>query len=138
MVQNARTFWPFQPLSASRTEEPTMSLAPRIRPLWLCLVVLLGCDGGPSGPSSGNLRLTVLGLPTTTPAAISITGPDGFSQPASATQTFTQLVPGTYTIAASSVTAGGSTYDPSPANQTVTIVASDGQTSATVFYSQST
>ena len=115
-----------------------MSLAPRIRPLWLCLVVLLGCDGGPSGPSSGNLRLTVLGLPTTTPAAISITGPDGFSQPASATQTFTQLVPGTYTIAASSVTAGGSTYDPSPANQTVTIVASDGQTSATVFYSQST
>lgn len=115
-----------------------MSFPPRIRPLWFCLVLLLGCDGGPSGPSSGTLRLTVLGLPSGTAAAISITGPDGFNQPAAGTQTFTQLTPGTYTIAATTVSAAGSAYDPSPPSQTATVVASDGQTSASVFYSQAT
>lgn len=109
-----------------------------MRPVWLLVILLLGCDGGPSGPSAGNLRVTVLGLPTGTAAAISVTGPDGFNQPVTVTQSFTQLTPGTYTIAAASVAASGSSYDPSPPSQTVTVTASDAQAGATVFYSQAT
>jgi hypothetical protein len=115
-----------------------MSFVVRRRPLWLLLFVLLGCDGGPSGPSTGSLRVTVLGLPSGSAAAITVTGPDGFSQPASSTTTFTQLTPGIYTVAASSVTVGGTEYAPSPPNQTVGVTAGDGQASATVFYSQAT
>jgi hypothetical protein len=114
----------------------TMSSAARVRPLWFLLLALLACDGGPSGPSTGNLRVTVLGLPNGSPAAITISGPDGFSQPATATQTFIGLTPGTYTIAATSVTVSGSLYDPSPASQTVTVAGSDAQATASVFYSQ--
>jgi hypothetical protein len=82
------------------------------------------------------LRLTVIGLPGGTPASITITGPNGFSQPATVSQSFTQLTPGMYTIAASTVTISTAQYSPSPANQTVAIGGS--QISATVIYSQAT
>jgi hypothetical protein len=115
-----------------------MSLTLRIKPLWLLAAALLGCDGGPSGPSLGSLRLTVLGLPNGSPAAITITGPGGFNQPAQASQTFTQLAPGTYTVAAASVAVGDADYSPSPASQTVAITGSGTSASASVFYSQAT
>ncbi|HEX2251068.1 MAG TPA: hypothetical protein VHH32_12030, partial [Gemmatimonadales bacterium] len=114
-----------------------MSPTLRIRPIWLLTAVLLGCDG-PSGPSLGSMRLTVLGLPAGTGAAITITGPGGFSQSAQVTQTFSQLTPGTYTIAAASVTAGTAEYSPSPATQTVTVPTSGATATASVFYSQAT
>ncbi|HEX6405665.1 MAG TPA: hypothetical protein VFZ90_00625 [Gemmatimonadales bacterium] len=115
-----------------------MSLAARRHPAWLLLLLVLGCDGGPSGPSAGSLRVTILGLPNGTSAAVTVTGPDNFSQPVSATQTFTQVTPGVYTINATAVAVSNSTYDPSPSSQTVTVAASNTQSTASVFYSQAT
>ncbi|HEX6434484.1 MAG TPA: hypothetical protein VFZ87_09575 [Gemmatimonadales bacterium] len=76
----------------------------------------------------------MLGLPSGSAAAITISGPGGFSQSATATQTFTQLTPGTYTVSASSVTFNTTTYAPNPANQTAAVGAS--QANVTVMYSQ--
>jgi hypothetical protein len=115
-----------------------MSSVTRIRPVWLLLLGLLGCDGGPSGPSTGNLRVTILGLPSGTAAAVSVSGPDGFSQAVSASQTFSQITPGVYTVVATAVTTGNVAYEPSPPSQTVTVTASDGQAVGSVFYSQAT
>ncbi len=115
-----------------------MSFAVRLRMVCLLLLAGLACDGGPSGPSSGTLTLTVLGLPTGSTAAISITGPNGFSQQASATQTFTQLTPGNYTVSASNVMIGAAQYFPSPTSQIVALTSSSGQANASVFYSQAT
>jgi Metallo-peptidase family M12B Reprolysin-like len=115
-----------------------MSFAGRIRIVWLLSLAGLACDGGPSAPSSGTLNLSVLGLPTGSAAAVTITGPNGFSQQASATQSFTQLTPGNYTITASNVMVGSAEYIPSPPSQTVALTSSSGQANASVFYSQAT
>ncbi|HZB27570.1 MAG TPA: zinc-dependent metalloprotease family protein, partial [Gemmatimonadales bacterium] len=114
-----------------------MSPTLRIRPLWLLAAALLGCDG-PSGPSLGSLRVTVLGLPNGTAAAVTVTGPGGFSQSAQATQTFSQLTPGTYTVTAANVPVGDGEYSANPATQTVAVPASGNTASASVFYSQAT
>ena len=105
-----------------------------LRPLWLVLLVVLGCDGG-NGPSAGNLTITVLGVPTGSSAAITVTGPGGFSQPVTATQTFSQVTPGSYAIAASSITVGSSEYAPSPLNQSITV---NGNANASVRYGLAT
>src|SRR5712672_1139463 len=97
------------------------SRSAQFRPLWLTLAVVLGCSGGPSGPSASNLTVTVLGLPGGSAAAITVSGPGGFSQPVPAPQTFSQVTPGTYTVAASSVTVGASDYVPSPQSQTIVV-----------------
>ena len=115
-----------------------MSLAARVRPLWFLVIAVLACDGGPSGPSSPSLTVTILGLPTGTAAAVTVSGPDGFSQPATETQTFTQLTPGTYTVTATSVTVSAADYTPNPASQTVVVPSSSGQANATILYSQVT
>jgi hypothetical protein len=109
-------------------------LPAHLRPLWLVLIAVLGCDGG-NGPSAGNLTITVLGVPAGSSAAITVTGPSGFSQPVTATQTFTQVTPGSYTVAASSVMAGGSEYAPSPPNQSITV---NGNANASVLYARAT
>jgi hypothetical protein len=113
-----------------------MSFAAHRGSAWLLLLLLLGCDGGPSGPSAGSLRVTILGLPNGTAAAVTVTGPDNFNQGVSATQTFSQVTPGVYTISATAVSASNSTYDPSPLSQTVTVAATSTQSTASVFYSQ--
>jgi hypothetical protein len=103
------------------------------RPLWLLLIVLLGCDGGPGGPSMGSLRVTIVGLPAGSSAAVTVTGPGGFSQAVASTQTIPGLTPGTYTVSAGSVAVGTSDYSPSPASQTVAV--NGAQSSASVQYS---
>ncbi|HKP49147.1 MAG TPA: zinc-dependent metalloprotease family protein, partial [Gemmatimonadales bacterium] len=115
-----------------------MSFAARRRPAWLLLLLVVGCDGGPSGPSAASLRVTILGLPNGTAASVTVTGPDNFNQPVSATQTFSQVTPGVYTISATAVAVSNSTYDPSPSSQTVTVAATNTQSTASVFYSQAT
>jgi hypothetical protein len=115
-----------------------MSFAARMKMVWLLSLAGVGCDGGPSGPSSGTLMLTVLGLPNGSAAAVAVTGPNGFSQQASATQSFTQLTPGNYTVTASTVMVGSAEYMPNPPSQTVAVTPSGGQANASVFYSQAT
>jgi hypothetical protein len=107
----------------------------QFRPLWLTLAVVLGCSGGPSGPSASNLTVTVLGLPGGSAAAITVTGPGGFSQPVTATQTFSQVTPGTYTVAASNVTVGASDYVASPQSQTIVV---NSSANASVSYALAT
>jgi hypothetical protein len=113
-----------------------MSLAARVRPRTLLLLGLLGCSGDPSGLSTGNLRVTVVGLPVGTAATVTVSGPDGFSQSVTATQTFSQITPGTYTVTASTVTVNASAYTPSPGSQTIGVAAGSAVAGATVSYSR--
>jgi hypothetical protein len=111
-----------------------MSVAARMKPASLLLLALLGCDGGPSGPSTGgSLRVTILGLPTGSAATVTVTGPGGFNQGLTSTQTLSQLSPGTYAVTATDVTIGGAQYSPSPLTQSVTV--NSNQSTATVVYS---
>ncbi len=80
----------------------------------------------------GSLSLTVSGLPPATNAAITITGPGGYSSTQTASAALTGLAPGSYTVAAAAV--GTTTmYDPSPTSQTVA-VSSSAAASASVAY----
>ncbi len=86
--------------------------------------------------TTGRLTVTVGGLPGGTSAAVTVTGPAGFSQAVSATTTLQNLTPGSYTVAAGTVSAGGVTYTPSSASQAVSVTAG-ATASRTVTYSGS-
>ena len=100
----------------------------------LALLAVVACDNGPSGLTTGNLSITVAGLPSGTSAAVTVTGPNGYTQSITATQTLPQLEPGVYTIAASNVTVGATTYAASPQTQTVSL---SGSAIRSVTYSAS-
>jgi hypothetical protein len=99
----------------------------------LLLGVTLACDGGPSGLSTGNLAVSVSGLPTGSPANLTVSGPEGYSQGVTSTQTLTGLTPGTYTVTASAVTVASAIYAPTPETQSVGVGGSTAN--ASVFYS---
>ncbi len=106
-----------------------MPLITRKPLLLLVLFAALACDGGPSSLSTGNLSISVSGLPTGLPAAVTVTGPDGFSQPVTGTQTLSQLVSGTYAVTAGNVTVGPTVYSATPASQSVIVGPSTGNAS---------
>jgi hypothetical protein len=110
-------------------------LTPRKQLFSLLLVAVAACGGDSTGPSSGSLSLTILGLPSGSTAAVIVTGPNGYSQAIPATQTLTPLPAGTYTVTASDVTVGATTYSGNPATQTVTV---GGSASASVAYTATT
>jgi hypothetical protein len=84
-------------------------------------------------PTTGSLTITLSGLPGSTPYAVAVSGPNGYSQAVTATTTLTGLAPGSYAIAAANVTAGGSAYQPTPATQGATIVAGETITKAVAY-----
>jgi hypothetical protein len=96
-------------------------LITRNQVLVLLLGLALGCGDEPSGLSTGNLYVTVTGLPAGSSANLLVSGPGGYSQALTGTQTLTSLAPGTYTVAASSVSVGLATYSGAPASQTVAV-----------------
>jgi hypothetical protein len=115
-----------------------MRIAARNRLPSLLLLALLACSGGdPTGPSGTRLTVNVLGLPSGASAAVSVSGPNGYSQPVSSSQTLTQLTPGSYTITASNVTVASTSYTASPPTQTVSVTQSS-TTSTSVTYTQTT
>jgi hypothetical protein len=63
--------------------------------------------------TTGALTITVTGLPAAEPAALTVSGPSGFSQNVSGTTTMSGLAPGSYTLTAAPVSSGGSTWTPS-------------------------
>lgn len=80
----------------------------------------------------GSLSLTVSGLPPATNAAVTVTGPGGYSSVQTSSVVLSGLAPGSYTVAAGTI--GSSTmYDPSPLTQGVT-VSSSAAASASVAY----
>lgn len=80
-----------------------------------------------------SLAVTIGGLPGGVSAAVTVTGPGGFSANLTASQTLNGLAAGTYGISASNVSSGGSTYIPSPTTQNVSVTAG-GSASAAVAY----
>jgi CARDB protein len=89
--------------------------------------------------SSGSLQVSITGLPSGTPAAVTVTGPGGYSTPVAVTTTLRGLVPGSYTIVASSTTStAGSTYSPSPLQQSALVSASLTPVVGSVAYSAAT
>ena len=110
-----------------------MPLITRNQLLVLLLGLALGCGEEPSGLSSGNLHVTVTGLPAGSSANLIVSGPGGFSQTLTGTQTLTSLAPGSYTVAASNVSVGLATYTGAPTSQTVAVGSSTA--TATVVYS---
>jgi hypothetical protein len=73
--------------------------------------------------TTGNLAVTVAGLPTGVSAAVTVTGSGGVNQQLTATETLLDLRPGEYTVSAASVSSGGTTYAPGPERQTATVIA---------------
>jgi peptidase M66-like protein len=83
--------------------------------------------------TTGALAVTVTGLPAGTSAAVTVTGPNGFTRAVTATANLTDLAPGSYTVAAADVANGASTYTPSPKSRVVP-VAAGATASAAVSY----
>jgi hypothetical protein len=105
-----------------------MAAARRLIPFMLGL--LAACGGSdPSGPSTGSLALAVVGLPAGTPAAVTVTGPGGYSHLAEGSETLSGLIPGAYAVAAEPVSGNGQNYQPAQSLQSVTVA--EGATAAT-------
>ena len=83
--------------------------------------------------TTGALTVTISGLPAGTSAAVTVTGPNSFSQAVTATATLADLAPGSYTVAAADVANGGTQYTPSPKSRVVAVAAAATAT-ATVAY----
>jgi len=88
--------------------------------------------------ATSRLAITVVGLPSATAAAVTVTGPAGFVRSVTTTTELELLEPGAYTISANTVPGGTKTYRPSPAAQVVTLTASSTSKAATVAYGAGT
>jgi hypothetical protein len=73
--------------------------------------------------TTGSLTVTISGLPTGTAAAVTVTGPNGYSQAVTATSTLTDLTPGPYVLTSGPVTVNGTSYIASPDLQNIEIAA---------------
>jgi len=85
--------------------------------------------------STGALAVAVTGLPASATAAVSVTGPDGFSRTLTGTATITDLAPGSYTVTAPPLTVAGISYAASEATQQITVTASLVAAPAVIAYS---
>ncbi len=85
--------------------------------------------------ASGSLELLLTGLPGGAPAAIVVTGPEGFSQSLTEATTLRGLAPGQYTVEASGIAAVGDHFAPTHANLAVAVPISLTPIPAVVAYS---
>ena len=109
----------------------------------LAATVLLaaGCSGDgvtPTDPGTGQIAVTVTGLPSGASASVVVTGPGSYSHTVAHSATLSDLAPGTYQLTASSVAAGDTNYVPSPESAALTVAASPSPITATVAYSKTT
>ena len=96
----------------------------------LVLLAACGGGGGDSAPPTGDLAITVSGLPSG-PAAIVVTGPGGYNHAVTASTTLTALPTGTYTVTSSSVVGATATYSPTPPSASVAVTTSGASTAVT-------
>ena len=83
---------------------------------------------------TGALDVTINGLPAGSEAAVTVSGPGGFSRPLTASSNLVGLFPGTYTVSAANVTVSGASYTPNPATASHDVSASITARQATVTY----
>ncbi len=83
--------------------------------------------------TTGSLRITITGLPSGTNAAVTVSGPNSYSQAVAASGTLAGLTPGSYGVNARDVTAGNITYTASVSSSTVAVSAGASPT-VTVSY----
>lgn len=81
-----------------------MTLRGTLRLLVLCATTLVACSEGPTGPNVGTLRITIVGLPAGTAAAVTVEGPDGFSAEVGTSTDLTALPSGEYIVTADTTT----------------------------------
>lgn len=86
----------------------------------------------PPTPANGSLAVTVSGLPAGVNAALTITGPNSFSQTATGTTTVS-VVPGSYSVAAAQVTSNNVRYIATVTGSPATVASSQTAT-VTVAY----
>ena len=101
------------------------------------LTVLLGAcrrNVAPVAPVVGTLELTVTGLPEGTAAAVSVTGPNGFTQSLTQSDSLVRLAPGAYSVSATPVTRAAETYTAAVSGSPAT-VAAGAATQVSVAYS---
>lgn len=84
-------------------------------------------------PTTGTLAVNVSGLPAGTNAAVTIAGPNGFSQTATASTSLPTAAIGSYTVTAASVTASSVTYNATVAGSPATVTGG-GSATVTVTY----
>jgi hypothetical protein len=95
--------------------------------------------GDPSGPPTvASLTISASGLPIGIPAALSVTGPEGYHRDLTTPATLDSLKPGAYSLLAASVTIGPDLYAPAPTGQSITLAAADTKSAQLVFVKAST
>jgi hypothetical protein len=109
----------------------------------VCLLLALaaaacGDPSGPRRPRTGSLAIGLDGLPGGVAAAVTVTGPNGFSQEVTGGTVLSSLVPGTYAVAARAVVTPLLTFEPATPSQTVSVTASDTAATALVRYTVTT
>ena len=95
------------------------------------LTTVAACGGGEGGnatgtgggPTTGALTVAVAGLPSGATAAVSVTGPGGYSHAVTTSETVSALAPGTYLVSAAEVTVGADRFGASTASQSATVSA---------------
>lgn len=85
------------------------------------------------GAGGGSLAVTLSGLPTTTDASATITGPGGFSRHLTGSAVMGNLEAGSYTIVADTVGGSLTTYVPAPLRQVVDIVDGPARSAAVAY-----
>lgn len=85
---------------------------------------------------AGSLAVTIGGLPGGAAAAVTVSGPQGFTAALTGSQLLANLLPGSYTVVAEPVSPGGVPWNPVPTSQVINVVS--GAAAATVTYTQGT
>lgn len=96
---------------------------PSVFMMLLCFF-LVSCDsdGSSKRVQVTTLSVTVEGLPSTLPANVLVSGPDGFSETITSSETFRDIAAGTYQINAQPVAADIFQYLPNAESQTLAVV----------------
>jgi hypothetical protein len=117
-----------------------MTMSVRLRAIALSSLAVLafsacGESDGPTPPpttANGSLAITVSGLPAGANAAVTVSGPNSFSQNLTATTTLS-VVPGSYTVTAAQVTSNNVRYNATVTGAPATVT-SNATSTVTVAY----
>jgi hypothetical protein len=85
--------------------------------------------------ATGDLVITLAGLPTGATAQVDVSGPAGFRETVfmSGGRIYSGLDPGTYTVTVAPVTVGSQTFTPTPTSRTVEVTAGGSVTASFTF-----